>query len=84
MNAAIRAVVRAGIYNDLNVFGVRRGYDGLVNGDMFAMDVKSVANIIQRGGTILKTARSDEFRTVEGRQKAYENIKQHQWKIFFV
>jgi len=78
MNAAIRAVVRAGIYNDLNVFGVRRGYDGLVNGDMFAMDVKSVANIIQRGGTILKTARSDEFRTVEGRQKAYENIKEQQ------
>ncbi|UIR55889.1 6-phosphofructokinase [Sphingobacterium sp. SRCM116780] len=77
MNAAIRAVVRAGIYNGLNVFGVKRGYDGLVNGDMYAMDVKSVANIIQRGGTILKTARSDEFRTIEGRQKAYENIKKH-------
>lgn len=78
MNAAIRAVVRAGIYNGLNVFGVKRGYDGLVSGDMYAMDVKSVANIIQRGGTILKTARSDEFRTIEGRQKAYEHIKEHQ------
>lgn len=75
MNAAIRAVVRAGIYNKLNVFGVKRGYDGLVNGELIPMDVKSVANIIQRGGTILKTARSDEFRTIEGRQKAFENIK---------
>ncbi len=75
MNAAIRAVVRTGIYYNLNVFGVRRGYDGLVNGDMFSMDAKSVANIIQRGGTILKTARSAEFRTPEGRQQAYDNIK---------
>ena len=75
MNAGIRAVVRAGIYHGLNMFGVKRGYDGLVNGDIIPMDVKSVANIIQRGGTILKTARSDEFRTKEGRQKAYENIK---------
>lgn len=74
MNAAIRAVVRAGIYNNLNVFGVRRGYDGLVNDEFIAMDAKSVANIIQRGGTILKTARSDEFRTIAGRQRAYENI----------
>ncbi|NGM73896.1 6-phosphofructokinase [Sphingobacterium sp. SGL-16] len=75
MNAGIRAVVRAGIYHGLNMFGVKRGYDGLVNGDIIPMDAKSVANIIQRGGTILKTARSDEFRTYEGRQKAYENIK---------
>lgn len=75
MNAAIRAVVRAGIYHGINMFGVKRGYDGLVNGDIIPMDAKSVANIIQRGGTILKTARSDEFRTPEGRQQAYENIK---------
>ncbi|KIO76081.1 6-phosphofructokinase [Pedobacter lusitanus] len=77
MNAAIRAVVRAGIYYDLNVSGVLRGYEGLINGDFIAMDRKSVANIIQRGGTILKTARSDDFRTKEGRQKAYNQLKEH-------
>lgn len=75
MNAAIRAVVRAGIYHGLNVFGVKRGYDGLVKDDIVPMDAKSVANIIQRGGTILKTARSEEFKTYEGRKQAYENIK---------
>ncbi|WP_099369386.1 6-phosphofructokinase [Sphingobacterium sp. 1.A.5] len=75
MNAGIRAVIRTGIYHGKNMFGIRRGYDGLVQGDITPMDAKSVANIIQRGGTILKTARSDEFRTVEGRQKAYENLK---------
>ncbi len=75
MNAGIRAVVRTGIYHGLNVFGVRRGYDGLVNGEIISMDAKSVANIIQRGGTILKTARSEEFKTKEGRKTAYENIK---------
>lgn len=75
MNAAIRAVVRASIYYDLQVTGILRGYGGLINGDFIEMDRKSVANIIQRGGTILKTARSDEFRTKEGRQKAYEQLK---------
>ncbi len=75
MNAGIRAVVRAGIYHGLNMYGIKRGYDGLVNGDIMPMDAKSVANIIQRGGTILKTARSDEFRTYEGRKKAFENIQ---------
>src|SRR5690554_5033228 len=75
MNAAIRAVVRTGLYHGLNVFGIRRGYDGLVKGDIVPMDAKSVANIIQRGGTILKTARSEEFKTYEGRKQAYENIK---------
>ncbi|CAM4193753.1 6-phosphofructokinase [Pedobacter westerhofensis] len=78
MNAAIRAVVRAGIYYDLNVFGVYRGYEGLINGDFLPMERKSVANIIQRGGTILKTARSDEFRTPEGRRKAYDQLKEHE------
>src|SRR5690606_38261386 len=77
MNAGIRAVVRSGIFHGLNVFGVRRGYSGLVNGDILPMDAKSVANIIQRGGTILKTARSEEFKTKEGRQQAYDNIKKH-------
>lgn len=75
MNAAIRAVVRTGLYYDLKVYGINRGYDGMVKGDIFEMDAKSVANIIQRGGTILRTARCDEFRTVEGRQKAYSQIK---------
>lgn len=78
MNAAIRAVVRAGIYYDLNVSGVLRGYEGLINGDFMPMERKSVANIIQRGGTILKTARSDDFRTKEGRQKAYDQLKKHE------
>lgn len=75
MNAAIRAVVRAGIYYDLTVTGVLRGYEGLISGDFIDMDRKSVANIIQRGGTILKTARSDQFRTTEGRKIAYEQLK---------
>ena len=76
MNAAIRAVVRTGLYYNLNVFGIRRGYDGMVHNDIFPMDAKSVANIIQRGGTILKTARSKEFRTAEGRQQAFDNLRE--------
>ncbi len=75
MNAAIRAVVRTGIYFGLDVYGIRRGYAGMVEGDIFQMESKSVANIIQRGGTILKTARCGEFKTPEGREKAYQNIK---------
>lgn len=75
MNAGIRAVVRSGLYYDLNVFGIYRGFDGMVNGDIFPMEAKSVANIIQRGGTMLKTARSEEFKSPEGRAKAYENLK---------
>jgi 6-phosphofructokinase 1 len=75
MNAAIRAVVRTGLYHGLEVFGVVRGYNGMIEDDIFQMDSKSVANIIQRGGTILKTARSKEFFEPEGRQKAYENLK---------
>ena len=77
MNAAIRAVVRAGIYYDLQVTGILRGYEGLIHGDFISMERKSVANIIQRGGTILKTARSDAFRTSAGREKAFEQLKQH-------
>jgi len=75
MNAAIRAVVRASIYYDIEVIGFVRGYEGLITDDYIAMDRKSVANIIQRGGTILKTARSEGFRTAEGRQQAYQNLK---------
>src|SRR5688500_10904047 len=75
MNAAIRAVVRTGIYNGLDVFGILRGYSGMVDGDIIKMESKSVANIIQRGGTILKTSRCKEFFEKEGRKKAYDNLK---------
>ena len=70
MNAAVRAVVRTSIYYGFEVLGVYRGYDGLINGDTKILEKGDVANIIHRGGTILKTARSEEFRTVEGRAKA--------------
>jgi 6-phosphofructokinase 1 len=75
MNAAIRAVVRTGIYNRMEVYGILRGYSGMIDGDITKMESKSVANIIQRGGTILKTARCKEFFTREGREKAYLNLK---------
>lgn len=75
MNAAIRAVVRTGNYYGLEVFGIYRGYSGMIENDIFRMDNRSVANIIQRGGTILKTARSKEFKTPEGRQIAFNNLK---------
>ncbi|RZK14483.1 MAG: 6-phosphofructokinase [Flavobacterium sp.] len=74
MNAAIRAVVRASLYHNLNVTGILRGYEGLIQADFFPMDGKSVANIIQRGGTILKTARCDAFRAKEGRDLAHKNL----------
>ncbi|MFM6976022.1 MAG: 6-phosphofructokinase [Sphingobacteriaceae bacterium] len=77
MNAAIRAVVRSGLYHNLEVVGIMRGYEGLINGEIIPMDRKSVANIVQRGGTILKTARSEEFKTAEGRKKAYDQVKAH-------
>ncbi|GCC53025.1 6-phosphofructokinase [Chryseotalea sanaruensis] len=75
MNAAIRAVVRTGIYYQKEVFGIMRGYEGMIEGDIVKLGARSVGNIIQRGGTILKTARSKEFRTKEGRLKAYNNLK---------
>ncbi len=77
MNAAIRAVTRSAIYNGFNVKGIYRGYRGLVEDEIIDLKTQNVSNIIQHGGTILKTARCKEFRTVEGRQKAYENIKKH-------
>lgn len=76
MNAAIRAVVRTALYHDLEVFGIRRGFAGLCDGDIYQMESKSVANIIQRGGTILKTARCKEFLTPEGRANAYQTMQQ--------
>ncbi|HVG12768.1 MAG TPA: ATP-dependent 6-phosphofructokinase, partial [Flavisolibacter sp.] len=75
MNAAVRAVVRTGIYNGMEVFGIMRGYQGLMEDDIFQMESRSVANIIQRGGTILKTARCKDFFNSEGRVRAYEVLK---------
>jgi len=74
MNAAIRAVVRAAIYHNLEVVGIRKGYKGMIEGLFIPLVSKDVSNIIQRGGTILGTARSEEFRTEEGRRKAYGNL----------
>jgi len=75
MNAAIRAVTRTAIYNDLEVFGIRHGYEGMINGWFKPLKSYHVSNIIQHGGTILKTARSEEFMTKEGMQKAYDKLK---------
>lgn len=75
MNAAIRAVVRTALFHEIEVTGIRRGFEGMINGDFIQMNRKSVSNIIQRGGTILKTARSEHFRKDEGRNLAYEQIK---------
>lgn len=75
MNACLRSVVRAGINLGLKVYGIKYGYNGMINGDMYLMKSYSVSNILQRGGTILKSARSEDFKTKEGRQKAYEQLK---------
>lgn len=77
MNACIRAVTRAAISNGMKVFGIHRGYEGLIGDEIVELTTESVSNTIQRGGTFLKTARSDEFRTEEGRTKAYENLRKH-------
>ena len=77
MNAAIRAVTRSAIFNGLKVFGIYRGYKGLVTDEIVEFKSQNVSNIIQMGGTILKTARCQEFKTAEGRQQAYENMKKH-------
>ncbi len=77
MNAAIRAAVRTAIYHGIEVYGIRRGYQGMIDGDIFPMQTTDVSNIIQRGGTILKTARSKEFMTEAGMQKAYDQLQQH-------
>jgi len=75
MNAAIRAVTRAGIYNGFNIKGIYRGWDGLINGEIRDFTTENVSGIIMMGGTILKTARSNEFMKPEGRKKAYENMQ---------
>jgi 6-phosphofructokinase 1 len=77
MNACIRAVVRTAIYHKIEVLGIMHGYDGMIKNEFISLHPKSVANIIQRGGTILKTARSKEFLTIEGQEKALENLKKH-------
>lgn len=75
MNAAIRAVVRAGLDKGITVMGIQRGFSGLINGEIFQMDRRSVADIIQRGGTILRTARSTEFKTEAGQKKGLAILK---------
>ena len=74
MNAAIRATVRTAIYYDLHIYGFMNGYEGLIDGSIKRLEKGDVANIIQRGGTILKTSRSARFMTKEGRQMAYETL----------
>lgn len=77
MNACVRAIVRTSVAHDLEVIGIRRGYAGMIDGDFVEMDGRSVSNIVQQGGTILKSARSKRFRTPEGRAEASENLKAH-------
>lgn len=75
MNACIRAVVRTAIYHGIEVYGIRKGYNGMIKGDFYRMDSASVSNTIQKGGTILKSARSQAFMTKEGRQEAFNSLK---------
>ncbi|MFD2037442.1 6-phosphofructokinase [Belliella marina] len=77
MNAAIRATVRAGFYYNLEMYGIYRGYEGMINDEIKKLESKNIAHVLERGGTFLKSARSAEFRTQEGRQKAYNNLKKH-------
>ena len=77
MNACLRAVVRTAIFHKIDVVGILHGYDGMIKGEFIEMDSSSVANIIHRGGTVLKTARSKEFMTLEGQKKAMENLLKH-------
>lgn len=84
MNAAIRSVVRTCAYMNIECVGIYRGYEGMIEGDFKPMDARSVNNIINKGGTILKSARSLEFRTPEGRAKAYANLKEEGINAFVV
>ncbi len=77
MNAAIRAVVRTASFHDLHVYGIKCGYQGMIEGDVIPLNRSSVGQIFQRGGTMLKTARSEEFKTKDGRKKAYETLIAH-------
>ena len=76
MNACIRAVTRTAIFKGMKVYGIYRGYEGLIKGEVEELTTESVSNTIQRGGTILKTARCKAFMTPEGREKGYETLKQ--------
>ena len=75
MNAAVRAVARTCMFNDKECIGVMRGYEGLIEGDFIPLDRAAVGGIIHKGGTILKTARSERFKTPEGREEALEQMK---------
>lgn len=77
MNAAVRAVVRNASFHDMHVYGIRRGFEGLIDGDLERLERRDVGNILHRGGTILKTARSKRFMTPEGRRSAYETLLAH-------
>jgi 6-phosphofructokinase 1 len=77
MNPCVRSVVRTAIYNGLDVTGIRRGYQGLIDDDMYPMETRSVSNILNLGGTVLKTARCLPFRTEEGMELGYQNLKKH-------
>lgn len=77
MNAAIRAAVRAGFYYNLEMYGIFRGYEGMIQNDIKKLDSKNITHVLERGGTFLKSARSEEFRTPEGRLKAFNNLKNH-------
>ncbi|MFZ3590714.1 6-phosphofructokinase [Bacillus sp. DJP31] len=77
MNAAVRAVVRKAIYHDLEVYGIYQGYTGLITGQIKKLELGSVGDIIQRGGTFLYTARSEEFKTLEGQKKGIEQLRKH-------
>ncbi|PZX50952.1 6-phosphofructokinase [Algoriphagus chordae] len=77
MNAAIRAVVRAGLYYDIEMYGIYRGYEGMILNDIKKLESRHITHVLERGGTFLKSARSAEFRTPEGRQTAYNNLQSH-------
>ncbi|MEM8907359.1 MAG: 6-phosphofructokinase [Bacteroidota bacterium] len=77
MNAAIRAVVRTATFHDLHIYGIRRGYEGMIAGDIIRLETRNVGNIMHRGGTILKTARSQSFLTKQGRKQAHESLQAH-------
>ena len=84
MNAAVRAVVRTSVFYNINCCAVYQGYQGLIDGNMKLINARGVNNIINKGGTILKSARSLEFRTPEGRKKAYDNLKKNQIEALVV
>jgi len=78
MNAAVRAVVRSSVYNNIECFGIYKGYQGMIEGSIKKLNARSVNNIINKGGTVLKTARCQEFYSKEGRQKAFNKIKEYE------